>query len=213
MANIRYDQLTALILPEVQGCSDPMAEQAIRDAAIEFCQRSMVWTHIADPQSIVASNAIYDIEPPSGATLVEIKSIKVSNQTAPLDPMSIDQLDQEYPDWRTATGEPFAFTQVEDAEFILAYVPDTSIDDGLQITLTVQPARNSTGIPEWINNRYQEVILAGAKARLMRKQGTAWYNPQQAADYRSEFDSGIAGAKEDSTLSSVRAAVRTTSRH
>lgn len=213
MANIRYDQLTALILPEVQGCSDPMAEQAIRDAAVEFCQRSMVWTHIADTQSITAGMASYDIEPPSGATLVEIKAIKVSDQTDQLEAMSVDQLNQKYPDWQTKSGTPFAFTQIEDSEFILAYVPDKDIIDGLQIALTVQPARNSTGFPEWINNRYQEAILAGAKARLMRKQGTAWYNPQQAIDYRSEFDLGIAGAKEDSTLSSVRAAVRTTSRH
>jgi hypothetical protein len=213
MANTKYDQLTMYVLPEVQGCSDPMAEQAIRDAAVEFCQRSMVWVYSADPQSVIAGRSNYDVETPAGASLVQIKSVQVTNQMEPLDPLSTDQLDLMIPNWDTETGTPKAYTQQEDAEFIIAPVPDETIKNGLRIMLTLQPSRASTGYPDWINNKYQECVLAGAKSRLMMKQGTHWYNPNQGMAYKAEFDLGIAKAKESSTLSFVRTALRTTSRH
>lgn len=211
MANTRYDQLTMYVLPEVQGCSDPLAEQAIRDAVIEFCQRAMVWVHMADVQSVTAGQAVYDIEPPTGASLVHIKSVKLNGKT--LDPLSIDQLDDRYPQWRTESGDPKAYTQVEDAEFILAPVPADTAANGLDVVLVVQPSRSSSAFPGWINDRYQDAILAGAKSRLMLKQNTNWSNPQQGLLYKTEFDRAVSSAKESSTLSFVRTALRTTSRH
>jgi hypothetical protein len=211
MATIRYDQLTQLVLPEVQGCSDPLAEQAIRDAVVEFCQRSRVWVHFADNQDVVAGQAAYDIEPPTGAMLVEVKNVKYNGKT--IEPMPVDELDSTMPGWKTLTGTPSAYTQINDDEFLLALVPDVSIASGLEITLVVAPSRSSQSFPDWINNRYQDAIMASAKSRLMLKQGTNWYNPQQGLAYKQDFDRACSSGNEASTLSLLRSSVRTTSQH
>lgn len=211
MSNIKYDQLVSHVEPEVSGCSVPLIEQALRDSAIEFCANSMIWIVINDSISVTAGEPTYEIEVPIGASLVQIKSIKLSGEL--LSPLSVDQLDINFPHWKTKQGQPKHYSQVDDDEFFLVPVPEATINNALDVVLAVQPSRNSTYFPNWINNRYQDGIVAGAKARLMRKQNTAWHNPQQAMAYQYEFDQSVVSAKASSDVSLGRAFLRTTSRH
>jgi hypothetical protein len=194
MATTKYDTLLPYVLPEVHGCSDPLAEQAIRDAVIEFCLRARVWVHECDPADIDAGEDAYDIDLPSGAALVQIASVHIGDK--PLDPF---------------TGrQPEGYSQRNDDELVLVPTPDTTLADGLLVELIVKPSRASTGFPGWINERYQEGILSGAKARLMMKQGTAWYNPQQGAAYQFAFDTACTDARGDAAGALVGAPIRTT---
>ena len=56
-------------------------------------------------------------------------------------------------------------------------------------------------------------LVAGAKARLMLMQGTAWYNPNQATYYSQIFDNGVGAAAEDAAKSLVGAVIRTKPHH
>lgn len=194
MANTNYDTLLTHVLPEVHGCSDPLAEQAIRDVVIEFCARSRVWVHECDPADIDAGEAVYDIDLPSGAALVQIHAVRVGDKD--LDPLAGFQLE--------------GYSQRNDDELVLVPTPDASLADGLLVGLVVKPSRASTGFPGWINERYQDGIVSGAKARLMMKQGTAWYNPQQGAAYQIAFDTACANARGDAAGGLVDAPIRTT---
>lgn len=210
MANIRYDDLLQHVLPEVHGCSDPLAEQAIRDAAIEFCRRSRIWVVACDPADVTALEGAYDIDLPADSSLIQIASVRIAGQDL-IDAASTDKLDEQCRhDWDTKTGYPRYYTQIDDESFLCTPIPDFTKPDGLLVRLIVKPSQSSTGYPNWINERYQEYIVAGAKARLMKKQGQPWYNPGQAASYESDYDSGIAVAADDSSNSLVRSRLRVT---
>lgn len=190
MANTKYDSLLSHVLPEVQGCSDPLAEQAIKDAAIDFCQRSRVWIHVCDPADIDAGEVSYDLDLPAGAALVQVNEVYVGGQL--LNPV----------DGYSAGG---------DEELVLKQSPDAHLLDGLQVSLIAKPSRSSTSFPAWINERYQDGIVAGAKAYLMRKQGTAWYNPQQAQSYADQFHTAWSSARGDTAGDMIGTPIRTTS--
>lgn len=209
----KYDALTRYVLPEAPGCSDPLAEQALRDAAIEFCERSGVWVHAPDPENIVAGQAAYDIDLPQGAALAQIKSVKIAGQKEPLGQRSVDWLDDNVEDWATATGTPKYYTQLSDDEFLIVPVPDTAITAGLIVKLDVKPSRSSTGWPGWLNERYQEDIVTGAKGRLLEKQSHQWSNPGLAAVYVAQFNTAISAAAGAAAQSFGRGPIRTAPSH
>lgn len=213
MANTRYEDLLPFVLPEVHGCSEPLAEQAIRDAVIEFCQRSRVWVYVCDPADSIARQPNYDLDLPADTALVQVFSIRTAASSEQLTPRTVDDLDNEARDWTEEVGTPRHYAQFNDDEFYLYPAPQDSSVGSIKVRLIIKPSQSSTGFPSWINERYQKVIAAGAKAALMMKQGTAWYNPNQASYYENEFHDGWSGAREDAAGSLVRAPTRVTSYH
>lgn len=213
MANISYYDLLTLVLSEVHGCSNPLAEQEIRNAVIEFCRRARVWTVVCDPADVIANQGIYDIDLPAGTALVQIASVRIAGKEL-IDPATIDNLDRtRRGEWDTETGTTRFYTQIDDETFMCTPVPMYEQLDGLLVRLIVKPSRTSTGFPNWINERYQDGLVAGAKARLMMMQGQPWYNPGQAAAYFTEFDNTVGTGAEDAAGSLVRGVTRVTPHH
>ena len=64
------DALLPEVLPHVPGCSDPLAETAIRNSVIEFCQQSHAWQENLAPIVPEADVKEYDLNLPTGAALV-----------------------------------------------------------------------------------------------------------------------------------------------
>lgn len=209
MASLKYLDLLPHVLPEVTGCSDIMAEHAIRDSVIALCAASRIWKYLCDGAPVTAGTAECSVDIPSDAALVTILS--ASTQGNSLIPVSTDQLTAMYGAWRTETGDPRYYTQVAPEELVLVPIPDSALT--VDVFAALQPGRKTTSFPAWINDRYQDTIVAGAKARLMRQRGQPWFNPQLAAVYQADFDQGAAVASHAGQQSLVRASGRTTSQH
>jgi hypothetical protein len=211
MISTKYTDCFNDVLPELPGVPPALAEYAIRNSVIEFCQRSTVWRVAADSQDVEAGNNTYDLEPPVGADVVDIIVLSVNG--APCDPVSEDALKAANPTWRTSGGTISAFMQQDTTSVVLARVPSETYVNGLEMTLALAPRRNSTSFPAWIWAKYFEGISAGAKAKLMRMPKKPWSDQQTALYYQSIFDAAAAGASADAARSLTRAAIRTTSHH
>jgi hypothetical protein len=201
VANTKYVDLLPNVLPELPGCSGPLAEQYIRTAVITLCRRTKVWKVDADPVSIVAGTATYDLDADIGTAIIEI-------QTMRLDGADLEPADDAYV---LDIGDPTAYMQRTPETFTL--LPSPTRDGVVTMTLSVAPSRASSSFPSWIAERYYDAIVAEAKATLMLMPGTTWYSPQQGTYYRSIFDQEAAVAKSDAMTSFVRATQRTTSHH
>lgn len=201
MANTKYVDLLPNVLPELPGCSGPLAEQHVRAAVIALCRRTKVWKVDPDPMQITAGTATYDLDADIGTAIVNIQS------------MQLDGLDLEAADgaYTLDVGDPTAYMQRTPETFTL--LPSPTRDGTVTMTLSVAPSRASSSFPGWIAERYYEAIVAEAKASLMLMPGTTWYSPQQGAYYRSIFEQEAAVAQSDSMTSFVRATQRTTSQH
>jgi hypothetical protein len=191
--------------------SNPVTENAIKRAVIEFCRESWVWKFLPDPQSVVAGEAFYDLEPDTGTDVAAV--IGAAYNGVPLINKTLDWLDGELPNWRTTSATPKYFTQVDTEQIVLAALPDANITNGLTMTLALQPAQATTSFPGWIWSQHVEEITAGAVARLMLMPGKPWTDLATGADRRRVFDNAIANARASAVRALSRADIRVKSHH
>jgi hypothetical protein len=200
VASTKYSDLFPYVLTELVGVSSLQAEAHIRAAVIDFCRRSKVWSFEDDPANTVPYGRTYDIVPPSGTAIVELKTIYANGEL--LDAST------DVPDVTSDPGVPKAFSQSSPEAYSLWPTPDAAYP--VVVTMTLAPSRASATFPAWIAEKYHDAIVAGAKSRLMAMPGQLWTNVQQAMFYRSICDTGVADAQAEASKGFTRATVRTT---
>lgn len=212
MANIQYSDLIDEVLPQLAADpSDPVTEQAIKRAVIEFCRESWVWQHFPDPQNVRSGVADYDLEPPSGADIVTV--IDAEYNRVPLTAKSVAWLNKEIPGWRTTGAAVKHYTQIDTDQVILAPLPAENITNGLVMTLALQPSQTATAFPKWIANQYIYQIAEGAIAKLMLMPNKPWTDLVNGQDHRHRFEQAFNDARESALSALGRAAVRVSAQH
>jgi len=202
MSTTKYTDLFNEVLPEVPGCSNPLAESAIKNAVIAFCRDSWVWGYTPDAQNVELGVAEYPLEAPAGADVAEVQVLSIEG--VPLDPLTADDI----------AAERAGFTVNDDHTSVTIYpTPTENITGGLTFYLTLAPRRASTSFPAWLFSKFSDGLTAGAKARLMRIPSKPWTDMKLGAHYLNEFRIEVAAAKEESLRKFGRAVIRTTSQH
>src|SRR5574343_180319 len=191
------DDLLPYLLPEVPGVPDDLAKQAIMRAANEFCVESGIWNEIQDPIPLISGVNEYEVDTPSSAQIVTIKSIWTPSRE--LVPVTMGRLQEYMPNWQTAQGsDPVYYNAPNDFSVIRVY-PIPIIATGTSLNITIRaiyaPDQFGSTIPKFLADRNLDEVLAGAKFRLMQMPGKAWSNPALAATNRAVFDDGIIKAK------------------
>lgn len=188
------DFTQARVIPEVIGCPIFVAVESVRDAAIEFCNRSRYWRVTLASINIVAGQATYTLIPPTDSSISEILSVR--HNTFVVNPTSEFSLDGQYPSWRLLTSSQAEEYFSNERNIIrLTPIPSVSGTANLDVRVVLKPSRTSTTIPDQLYDHYLEEVAAGAKARLMVMPGVDWSNPDLALYYRTVFESGIKNAR------------------
>lgn len=212
MANIQYSDLIDEVLPQLAADpSDPVTEQAIKRAVIEFCRESWIWQFFPDAQNVRSRVAEYDIETPAGADVVTMVDVSLNN--VPLVPKSIAWLNANLPGWRTTTATVKHYTQIDTDQVILAPLPAENVTNGLTMTVALQPSQTATSFPKWIANQYIYQIADGAIAKLMLMPNKPWTDLVNGQDHRTRFEQAFNDARESAVSALGRAAQRTSSQH
>lgn len=212
MANIKYSELIDEVLPALAADpSDPVTENAIKRAVIEFCSSSWIWKYMPDPIDVVSGEAYYDLEPLTGTDITTIMDVLHNN--VPITPKTTTQLDNEIPGWRTTKATPKYYTQVDTEQVILAPIPADNIATGLTMTLVLQPSQSATGFPKWIFNQYIYALADGAISKLMLMPGKPWSDAATGLDRRMRFEEAISNARNNSISALGRAAGRVAYQH
>lgn len=191
-----YETFFPEVLPYVHDVPEFVATNAIRNACIEFCEKSdyIVYTH--DPITILPRVSAYELDLPSGTTLARVLAGWVGN--LPLTFKSQEDLQRIYPlDWRQMGGRPQYLTQDTPDEVIVAPFSDYRMDSGLKIIVALKPTRSSTSVDDLVYQRWAEAIGFGARARLYDTPGQPYYDPMSAQKYRQWFESAIGEAKTE----------------
>lgn len=212
MATLKYSDFIDEVLPFLAADpSNPVTENAIKRAVIEFCAGSWIWKYLPDATSTVSGEAEYDLEPPAGADVSVVMHVALDG--VQLTHKSLEWLDSELPRWRTTTGTPKYFSQVNSEQIVLAPAPDYGVTDGLSMTLALQPSQTATGFPSWIGNQYFEDLANGAISKLMLMPNKPWTDLKTGADRRNSFQAAIANARASAVRSLARAEIHSRSHH
>jgi hypothetical protein len=189
------DQLLPYLLPEVPGVPDSLAKQAIMRTANDFCWETGVWNEIQYPISVQDNLNEYNLDTPSGAQIVTIKSIWMVNRE--LVPVTMERLQELIPNWQEATGsDPAYYNCPNDYSVVRIYpIPLGANNAKMTIRAVYTPDQFGTTLPDFLVDKFLDEILAGAKARLMQMPGKSWSNPQLAGVNQAYYTEGITKAK------------------
>jgi hypothetical protein len=205
MATSLY-QFLPQVLPEVQGCPDVMAIEAVRNAAIDLCERAQCIETTLDPIDVIATINQYDIVCDDGLYPQHVKSCTFNG--VPLTPKTVAQLDEGLvaydstaggvvgtvaTGWRTVQGTPQYFFRPTDLTLQLVLTPSTTYLASLYLTLNTVPTRNCTTLDDQLYQRYYGLIAVGAKSKLMMIQKQSWSNLDQGAKFAGQFNDMING--------------------
>jgi hypothetical protein len=210
---MKYTDLLQEVLPRLPGCGVDLASFHIKQAVIDLCRRSLVWKHWPDPQDIDAGEPEYGIELPPGADIAQVMLVRVDGVTDPLTPLDMDQVEAQFPAWRTDQGVVSAYFQPEPSKVHLLLTPDETISNGLSMVLAVQPKMASTIFPDWLYSQFGQRIADGALSRLLDIPRKPWSDAVTAARHKREFDNACAAATNAAARGLSRAPTRTTSIH
>lgn len=212
MANKKYSDLVSEVLPYLSADpSDPVTEKAIQRTIIDFCAGSWVWQSLPDPISVIANINTYDLEPDTGSVVAAVLAAEVDG--VPLKSRTVLWLNKEIPRWRTTTGTPKYFTQLDTETLMLAPLPQASQQNGLTLTVAYKPSQSAKDFPAWIFEQFADKLINGAIARLMLMPERPWTDLGNGMDRRNKFESDIAGARNSAVSALGTAPLRTSSQH
>jgi hypothetical protein len=181
---------------QVPSAPRPVIDHAIRNACIEFADRSKILQVTTDPQDLAANVADYDLDLPPGTQLVKVMNAWINDEP----PLSILTPEQVYEaDALYGTGTPgtprAAFVRTPESSILtLAPRPGANATAALRVRLSYKPSRTASAVDDTLFNNWYEDICAGALARLRMIPNKVWSNPTQAGIDRQVFMAGVSRA-------------------
>jgi hypothetical protein len=164
------DRWVNSIRRDVPGCPVPLIEDEVREAAIEFCRRTSIYTY-DQTASVTAGDSEVDIVVPDNTSLVAVNYIEVDES-------------REYD------------LTVEDDTILFSSDAASSFD--MTINMALKPEQAATSLPDILFDDYFQGIASGAKAKLMIMPKKEWSDPQLAMVHSGIFDSWVGKATRKS---------------
>lgn len=190
MSDVSLDVFLPDVMPWVRDCPELVARGALRNAMIEFCNKSQWWLYTHAPLSVIADLNHYEFDLPTDTDIVTLVDVRVDGVS--LEPKSFDELDAMFgTDWRTVTGRPRYYTRQDAGELLLVPCPQDSSAQGLTMILALRPARTAEFVDEEFYRRWSEELAYGARARLHEMPGQPFYDLEAANRFRAEFKAAI----------------------
>lgn len=176
-----WAQFLDYLLPDVPGCGVPFATQALRLAAEEFCDKTLIWAEQQDEQFTQAGVIEYDFDFPSDRKGVKMLSLLMDGRS--IDPIAKEDLN---PTWRTDTATKRCMFSVDLRTFYVLPPPGAGIS--LITECVLKPTSTAPGLPDFMFEDHRELIALGAKYRLMASPKKPWTDLELAGINRAEFN-------------------------
>jgi hypothetical protein len=203
-----YEDFLSRVLIDVPGCAEVSALLAVKDACIEFCEKSLVLVRDHDPITVEEGLVDYDLEPNSGEVIVKV--MRAWMEGTPIDPAFPDIVkdasiyNRLYSSFQAAPSIPTRYLQKDPRQISLWPLPDKRYPNGLTLRVAVKPSRSSTSIDDIVFEDYAEVIAAGALRRLLLSSSKPYTNPGLATVKADEFKAGLNVARQRSSHGHTR---------
>lgn len=193
---MQLDALIGPVLIQAHGCSDMLAVDALRRAAIQLCEQTQAWTETITQQ---AKTQDVDLDIPAHSRAVDIRRVFVgSDIIAPVKPEDADPFE--------AASTPHGYFRVSENVLRLLPAPDAPVT--LTIETVLAPTYTTNTIPDDMADRCRMALLWGALAYLLATPGQAWTQPALAGAYQQMFDREAGKVSLHDVKGRVRATLR-----
>lgn len=201
-----FNSLLDFVMPKAPRLTAELAVLEIRQAAIDFCRRSMIDRRTINPLNTVVGEAFYALDLPSVDVAVsQVLSVSINAESHHLSPIRPDEIPvgaiikNAIP---THYSAEFGGTTLQ-----LIFAPDAEYS--LDVRVALEPTSTTDNLADWIASRYGNSIAHGALAELLANPKKPWTDDAMAAYYKSRFDAAIEEAKTEADQGFTSAPTRT----
>lgn len=213
-ATTRLGAFLPLVLPHLTAAPRPLVELSLRQAAIEFCERTKAWRHIIT--TAVTAQTATPVAP-NYCAIHQIESATLDGQH--LTPVSYTEILSDDLTGEQDQGPPQYITQSTPNEVqIYPFAPGT-----LRLSVILKPRAGQlfgtdaadplhdayNVVPEFMLTQHGETIAYGALARMFIVPNEAWTDGNRANFYRAEFEKRTIESQDVSIRGQHRAPIRT----
>jgi len=197
------------ILPYLPGCPEPLAAQVLINAAIDFCDASLILRQNLDTFNTVVGRVQYDLDPPSAQhTISRVMGVTLDGKE--LVAGMIETLRGDMP---TAPAKPRGFyTDRTDSVLTLMLSPPPDEVYSVLVNVALSPARTATQLDDDLYNTWINPIVSSAIAQAMQIPGQPFSNPAQAQALLNSASRQTTASRIDSNYGFVRGSMRVRSR-
>lgn len=184
-----------MLLPNAPAVPWPVAEQALRLAAVEFCERTRCWRHITQRSIRRRSNTIVT---PDFAAIFEIENATLNG--FPLEPTQFSDIalgrdgDGGAARYITQTGpDSVTVLPFEEGDLTLSlFLKPRSGSDGVVLSGYDDDIEDRANVvPEFMFIQHAEAIVAGALSRVLKIPGQTYTNPPRGDEYMLLFERSV----------------------
>ena len=203
---VLLDQFVPEILQYCHGAPTILVRNTVKNIIIEFCKRTFVLK--AEPASFYIDEDVhtYTLKYASDRyTTIDITDFRKGEDdtNGALEVTSTKKLDSTQPNWRVTTGTPKAYLLTDDINTVRVYpIPNADSDEEYFVKAIVTPKKDQTEVPEFLYEKWEMVIQAGALAKLLAMPGASWYNRDLGRQFNQEYRRGIKNARK-TTLTGI----------
>lgn len=193
MTAVSYEVFLPEVMPYVHDVPEIVAVQAIRNACIEFCEKTHYLQENLDPITGIKDIGNYDLDAnDSNYKVVEIMQAYYGDQL--LIPKAQEELNQIYrtSNWENLSGNPYYYYRPRASEVRLVTKPIITEANKLNIKAAIAPKRSSTTIDDEMFERFLEYISFGARARLYNTPNQPYFDAKTSMEYTKRFYDAIA---------------------
>lgn len=165
----------------------------IKEACIDFFQRSRCWRVDLAPVLVPTSTQTFAPVPPAQTEVVDIMSAQWDGR--PITIKSRQELDDEWTGWRGLLPSERPQLLSLQNERTMRLIPMNTAAGTLDVYAAIKPSRMASGIDDIQFSEHLETIAMGAAFRLLMMPDKAWTNFELAAERRDAFRDGIRKAR------------------
>ena len=135
MINREFSSLAPRISPNTPGCPQPLIIQAVRNAAIRTCERTLGWRHAEPPYELQPGVHEYLYRKPAGSDVHAVFGASINGY--PLNHLPLDAALQQYPSWADLySGVPFEDLWTASGSFNEAAYNEQLLNGGATFAMT-----------------------------------------------------------------------------
>lgn len=197
------------LLPHVLGCPEPLAQQALVDAAISFCDQTLVIQNELEPVDVVAGTNLYELDLPSHTRVAQIMRVRFGERWLGAAPA------QGRRELEGMTGMPaYFFTQVVDELLTLQLYPkpDKDLPAGLAVRVALSPTRTATQFPSVLFDEWADVIVDMARAAIHDTPGQSFTSEAKAVVLQQKTRHRVSVARIESMRGRVASSLSVSQR-
>lgn len=180
----KWEDFFPYVMPHVLGCPEPLAEQAIRTAAIEFCKKTLCYTQTMDPITSDGNSTNFDLDLPPKTEVIRLMGVSVNG----LGDHAIYSTEKGLQLVRLQNPGYFVFMSNDRT---LNVWPEGLGTQTIVVDLALKPTEDSLGIDSVVISGYMRDIGRGAIADLQMLPNRAWSNPNLAAVNQAMFSKSM----------------------